>query len=175
VSTSDLVTGHTQSCGCLNAEIRKSKALRHGFNRTPTYICWSNMRSRCSNPRQRSYASYGGRGITVCERWQTFENFLADMGAQPAGLTIDRIDVNGSYEPGNCRWASQEVQDNNKRTTVYVVLDDRRMSMSQAAAAVGCSPGRVRYAVQRHGDSWLSFVRAAAQMAPPAAQQGDSP
>jgi hypothetical protein len=75
------------------------------------------MRQRCANPRNKDYSSYGGRGITVCGRWGVFENFLADMGEKPAGLSIDRIDNDGNYEPGNCRWASIEQQSQNRRST----------------------------------------------------------
>ena len=73
------------------------------------------MKTRCNNPKHRRYSDYGGRGIKVCERWMDFNNFLADMGERPEGLTLDRIDPNGNYEPGNCRWATDSVQQTNKR------------------------------------------------------------
>lgn len=75
------------------------------------------MIARCTYPKARRYKDYGGRGISVCERWQKFENFLADMGARPEGLTIDRVNVDGNYEPGNCRWATQTEQQNNRRNS----------------------------------------------------------
>lgn len=83
--------------------------------RSATYISWSSMIQRTTNPRNPAWPDYGGRGITVCDRWRSFEAFLEDMGERPAGLTLDRIDVNGDYEPGNCRWATWTEQRLNQR------------------------------------------------------------
>jgi hypothetical protein len=96
---------------------------KHGHHRrqngrhhpSPTYISWFGMLTRCRNSKQRCYANYGGRGISVCERWLTFETFLADMGERPLGLTLDRINNDGNYEPGNCRWATAKEQRANQR------------------------------------------------------------
>lgn len=113
--------GTTQSCGCLRTE-RARKALRergHGHTiggPSPTWISWSSMRQRCYLKTMKCYPRYGGKGITVCDRWRdSFENFLADMGQRPEGMTLDRIDPDGNYEPDNCRWATNEVQRENRR------------------------------------------------------------
>lgn len=90
-----------------------------GPNRTPTYHTWSNMIQRCTNPTAEGWAHYGGRGIRVCDHWRKFDNFLADMGERPEGLTLERINNDGDYEPGNCRWATQAEQLMNRRRSSY--------------------------------------------------------
>ena len=87
----------------------------HGMSGTPTYRSWTHMRDRCRNPSNDSWDYYGGRGITICDEWHSFEQFLADMGERPEGTSIDRIDVNGNYEPSNCRWADAKTQVENRR------------------------------------------------------------
>ncbi len=120
VPRAHLRKGLTASCGCLKRDMMIARNHKHGHAtkhaESRTYVAWQSMRLRCTSPRRREWKYYGGRGITVCERWSTFENFLADMGECPDGLTLDRIDSDGDYEPGNCRWVSWAVQKRNRRS-----------------------------------------------------------
>lgn len=105
----------------------------------PEYSCWEGMRRRCFSPRDRRYASYGGRGITVCERWAaSFEAFLADVGPRPSAQhSLDRKDNNGNYEPGNCRWATRIEQQNNRRCTRELTLNGETKPLTQWAREAG--------------------------------------
>lgn len=120
-----LKDGKTKSCGCLNQEKMGKNNLIHGKSKTRIYHIWRDMRERCYIPRKIGYHNYGGRGIVVCEQWKGSNDFLnfynwAMANGYRDDLTIDRIDVNGNYEPSNCRWASQKEQQNNKRNTIYI-------------------------------------------------------
>ena len=126
VVSMNLKSGTTISCGCTKSEIMRENAIQrnttHGHNtrRKPsrTHTSWSSMKKRCLNPNNTNYPDYGAKGVTVCERWLVFENFLSDMGERPVGKTLDRKNVLGNYEPDNCKWSTPSEQQRNKRCHV---------------------------------------------------------
>jgi hypothetical protein len=149
----------TSSCGCLRVELGKKLGLTsrtHGQCRpgkeTAEYRTWSSMISRCSNPNDLCWPDYGMRGIIVCERWKTFENFFADMGKRPKGTSeggrslysLDRIDNDGNYEPGNCRWATSKEQNRNRRANVMLVLNGRTRTLAEWSDLLGVSRKKLR-------------------------------
>lgn len=114
-----LLKGKSRSCGCLHRQIVGDQFRTHGHSQnrgvTPTYVSWAKMFTRCYIPHAKDYKWYGAKGVTVCDRWKDFANFLADMGERTEGLTLDRIDPCGNYEPSNCRWADWQTQRSNRR------------------------------------------------------------
>lgn len=138
-----------RSCGCLQRERTSEAATTHGKSKTRAYEVWCGMIRRCCNPKRKDYSRYGGRGILVCERWQSFETFHADMGDPPAGMTIERRDNNGNYEPGNCFWASRATQGANTARVIRVISNGRETSLRQACAEQGLSYHTVYMRVRR--------------------------
>jgi len=143
VASEVLISGHTRSCGCLKIELvaeRGRSSRTHGMKKTRLYNIWFSMRQRCSRPQKDNYKYYGGRGITVCERWNSFENFMHDMGNPPSDQhSIDRIDTNGNYEPSNCRWATMKEQQNNRRDNHILEYQGESMTISRWAEKIGVS------------------------------------
>lgn len=128
VNGASLRFGTSQSCGCLTAESvgRRARVMftKHGMTETPTWIAWRNMILRCTCEKHEKFKHYGGRGISICERWlESFKNFYDDMGERPKGMTLNRIDNNGNYCKENCEWADQKTQMRNTRKTVYLTLN----------------------------------------------------
>jgi hypothetical protein len=130
--------GRTQSCGCLKLQRSIESHTTHGMVDAPEYTVWATMFQRCTNPNHDKFATYGGRGISVCERWFFFENFFADMGQRPTPLhSIDRKDNDGNYEPENCRWATQKEQARNRRTSRMLNFQGRDMTLAEVAEISG--------------------------------------
>lgn len=145
VARNNLTRPHTLSCGCAKVEQLVDRRLRHGAkanrSRTPEYSTWVGIITRCENPKVEGYKHYGARGVRICERWRSdFANFLADMGPRPSrGHSIDRINVEGNYEPGNCRWATSSEQARNKRTTRNITVNGETRCITEWAASMGAN------------------------------------
>ena len=135
-STWNIRYGRTRSCGCLKAQ---GNHITHGKTGTLTHKRWLAMTRRCRDENCIGYENYGGRGIRVCERWSEFVNFLADMGECPHGLTLDRIDPDGNYEPGNCRWADKRTQARNTRANRMMTWNGRTLCVEEWAEVLGIS------------------------------------
>lgn len=144
--------GETRSCGCI---VGRDSHPRHGHattdSKTPTYNSWIAMRSRCYNVNQTTYHYYGGRGITICERWAKFEHFLEDMGERPEGTSIDRIDNDGDYEPGNCRWATRSQQAQNSRQSLAVTFNGETRNLREWARLLGMNRHTLRSRLLKAG------------------------
>lgn len=133
-----LRTGHTVSCGCYREARLGDEQRTHGMRDSATYASWVDMKTRCTNPAATGYQYYGGRGIAVCQRWlDSFDAFLEDMGECPAGLTIDRIDSNKNYEPGNCQWATMTQQARNRRSSRMISHDGRTQCLAAWSEETG--------------------------------------
>lgn len=135
-----LRNGTTKSCGCLKKP--------HGMTMTPTWQSWNGMIARCKNKKNKRYPSYGGRGISVCRRWENFNNFLSDMGVRPEGKTIDRINNDGNYEPSNCRWADRyEQQANTRKARKCMINGAEFKTIGEAARLLGIHRATIQYRI----------------------------
>jgi len=149
-----LTAGKIRSCGCLMKDLMSETRSTHGCSRigkmTPEYSVWRGIKCRTRNTRTKSYKNYGGRGIEMCNRWNDFTNFLSDMGPRPSkNHSIDRIDVNGNYEPDNCRWATMKEQMRNTRKSHLISFRGKTQCIAAWADEVGMSQdlvwNRIRY------------------------------
>ncbi len=141
----NLRKGHTQSCGCLQRERTGDANRTHGKFGSRVYSVWRQMIQRCHNPKTHRFEDYGGRGITVCDRWrEDFRNFLFDMGEPPKGMSLERKDNNGPYSPENCRWASRKEQGDNKRNNVNLTFNGVTMTQADWSRATGLPVNTIR-------------------------------
>ena len=157
VASYELHTGKTKSCGCLRSEMAKARTgprKAYSPSREPLYRLWMGMRARCNNSNSKPFRYYGGRGIKVCERWANYENFKADMGPRPPGFSIDRKDKDGNYEPGNCRWADNGTQANNRNANIPITHNGETMNLFAWSVRSGLSPDTLyaRFHRGEHGD-----------------------
>lgn len=141
VPANALTRGKTVSCGCNKRQKTRERSEVHGMSRHKGYASWKAMMHRCYSPDHESYPLYGGRGITVCDAWKDFRAFWTDMGPEwRLGLTLDRVDANGHYEPGNCQWSTRTEQANNRRNNRLIDTPDGRMTVADAARKYGLNP-----------------------------------
>lgn len=157
----DLKAGKVKSCGCLTKEGTHwtHGHARKGKNRNPTYNVWATMIQRCTNPNDRSWARYGGRGIKVCKSWLTFEGFYADMGDKPKGLTLERVDVSKGYNSKNCVWDTHHAQSRNKRSNVVVTVDGESKILADWVKYIGVSKSAIYYRKYKKQESYEQIVR----------------
>ena len=142
-----------KSCGCARATFIAETKRAHGEaagEKSPEYRTWKAMRERCRSPNHAMFANYGGRGIAVCERWDDFAAFLADMGRKPSPQhSIDRIDNDGNYEPGNCRWASAEEQSRNRRNVYAITIGGKTATLTEWCSVYGTNPAAALRRISR--------------------------
>jgi hypothetical protein len=156
VSGVHLVGGKSTNCGCSKPKGEDTARFKHGLSETAEHNIWMSMINRCTNPANKSWEYYGGRGIRVCDRWKTdFRNFLSDMGPRPsADHSVDRFpDQNGDYEPSNCRWATAKEQARNMRRNRMVDLDGGRVSLAEACERTGTNYGAAKWRLE-NGYDW---------------------
>jgi hypothetical protein len=167
-----LVAGDAASCGCTAAEKAKVRAQAmskedkirvfgrptHGMSKTKEFQCWADLKVRCINPNNKWYPYYGGRGISVCDRWlESFENFYEDMGDCPTGMSLDRIDVNGDYCKENCRWATAKQQQRNRTDTEWVESPLGHYTLADTAEMLGLTISCLKHRL-KVGWSWDKII-----------------
>ncbi len=149
VDAATLINSTSRSCGCLSAELTRSRSLKHGMSKTIVYRCWQQMLQRCNNPKKLGYANYGARGISVCKRWSCFQKFFSDMGVPPNGMSLERVDNNGNYNPANCVWATYKQQARNTRNTRRFVIEGQLRTLSELVESVGINHSTLRFRLRQ--------------------------
>lgn len=153
VQGSGLVTGASTSCGCFRNEQgypeRTKSVTKHGLTDSPTWNSWRAMIKRCTQESSINFHKYGGRGISICSEWMAFENFLKDMGRRPAGMSLDRIDVNGNYEPNNCRWATAKQQNRNTTCNRMLNYKGKDYCLAELAETLGISTQTISRRIEK--------------------------
>ena len=146
----NLKKGKTTSCGCYH----RQRMTIHGRAGTKEYQAWQAMIGRCYNPRAKNFHRYGGRGIAVCERWRnSFDNFFSDMGERPDGHSIDRIDNNGNYEPGNCRWATDSEQTGNRECSLFLTYNGETLTVAEWAKRCSLTRAALTHRLRKGWDA----------------------
>lgn len=152
VSKSRLKSHPDTKCGSCAGKQGAKKRGADGRSSTPEWLAWKSMRERCSRPQHSAYVRYGARGISVCERWESFDNFLADMGSRPSAKhSLDRVDNDGNYSPDNCRWATAAEQNANQRTNAKFTLGGKTQHLAAWAKELGCGPTTLWLRMNRYG------------------------
>lgn len=150
-TTQNLTSGKTKSCGCLNREISAMRRTKHGAHGTRAYTAWDGIVQRCTNPNFKQWNDYGGRGITVCNEWRNFANFLSDMGQPPDGCSIERIDNNLGYSKENCKWATRKEQQRNRRANKNIQYNGETLCITEWAERFGIAQ---HTAISRLNNGW---------------------
>lgn len=143
VRAQSLRIGNTKSCGCFHRDHASEVNRRHGLSRTPIHNVWMGMRRRCEDPKSEYFSDYGGRGISVCERWQSFENFLEDMGIPEKGMTLERRDNDLGYSKENCVWATKTAQANNRRSSKIIEFNGKSQTQAEWESQLGLRKGQI--------------------------------
>jgi hypothetical protein len=165
----NLVGGLTRSCGCYCSEVSAKRMSKmavgqthtktHGYSKDPTYLSWVSLKMRCDKETRGNYKYYGGKGITYCDKWKTFEGFLEDMGTRPEGTTIDRIDSNKNYCPENCRWATKQEQVNNRKKIITAMFQGQEYPLTELSKMLGLEYQLLWQRRQRGANVWEGRVK----------------
>lgn len=140
-----LISGASKSCGCLRREATSKRRTAHGMSKTRLYYVWYSMKKRCINPKVEKYHCYGGRGISYCKEWETFEGFFNSMGNRPTEKhELDRIDCDGNYEPANCRWVTRKEQRRNTRRNRMITFNGQTLCLAEWADRLSINYGTLK-------------------------------